>query len=1041
MEDRIKNFLNMDWLSRLGDFEDGMGMQFEDKKWEKTEIPHNWDNYHGYHKVSHGNLHGTAWYRKHFMVDNEKRGQHCFIEFEGVGSYAKVWLNGHYLGEHKGGRTCFSMELTDYLKYEEDNVLAVRAYHPAKIDDLPWVCGGCFGTPNSEGSQPFGIFRPVDMIFTGDIRIEPFGVFITTPKASETEAFVRNRSEIKNYGDRDKKITITSEIYSPINELVDTLVWSGTAVSKEGLTIDQTSCMLVNPMLWSLETPNLYNVKTTIMEENQIINDQVQNDFGIRYIEWENFNNDTNEIIDEKKLIEEPSNENNYFVTYTRSGEHAKVGIIPGGVHVTIPKCSSERTIIELTTTIINRDVIPHSVLLESFIQTYNGTKSIANLKTEVFLKPGMKEEIKQRTNPLSFIDRWTKEDPYLHTVVSTVRDTEEVLKEYNQTQTSFGIFETGEMANKGNPYVKGLNTTQLKENSRFLLNGKPVFINGTCEYEHLLGNDHAFYEEQIHARIMQIKAAGFNSFREAHCPHNLRYLEECDKLGILYWAQMGAHLYFDNEGFHENFKQLTKEWVRERRNSPSVILWGIQNESMLPAAFANEIRDIIRELDDTSPMERKTNTCNGGSGSDWNIPQNWSGTYGRSVEDYDKEVVEQKLIGEYGQYRVIGKHEEGNCEEKQNAGGDVSEELFAYCLETKVRLGEQVKDQIYGHYQWIFNTHANPGREVLYCFDGSSLDGVGVVNSKGLLTCWGEPVDAFYMYRSHYAPKETEAMVYIVSHTWPDRFEKPGQKATITIYSNCDEVELFNDYEEISLGRRQRGPKGVHFTFEDVEINYNLLYAKGYINNISVAEDVVLLLNLEPAPHLNKVYKNPENITESENDQYLFRVNCGGNEYTDVNGQKWSGDQKYEARSWGWKSWGMEYDDVEDALGSVRRVYDPIQGTLDQELIQTFRYGREKLSYSFPIKSGKYKIELYFMEPWYGVGGKMNCAGWRVFDVAVNHEIVLQDFDIWKEAGVHTTLKKVIPVEVSDNEITITFPRIKSYQAVISAIAICKTE
>ena len=107
---------------------------------------------------------------------------------------------------------------------------------------------------------------------------------------------------------------------------------------------------------------------------------------------------------------------------------------------------------------------------------------------------------------------------------------------------------------------------------NQFLLNGKPVFINGTAEYEHLLGNSHAFTEEQIKSRVKLMKAAGFNAFRDAHHPHNLRYQDYWDEQGWLWWTQMGAHVWYDNPEFRKNFKQLLTEWVKERRNNPSVM-------------------------------------------------------------------------------------------------------------------------------------------------------------------------------------------------------------------------------------------------------------------------------------------------------------------------------------------------------------------------------------------------------------------------------------------------------------------------------------
>ena len=130
------------------------------------------------------------------------------------------------------------------------------------------------------------------------------------------------------------------------------------------------------------------------------------------------------------------------------------------------------------------------------------------------------------------------------------------------------------------------------------------AFINGVADYEHQFGASHAFTDEQVQARVRQIEAAGFNAFRDAHHPHNLRFNEHWDHDGLLWWTQFGAHIWFENEAFQANYKMLLRDWVRERRNSPSLVLWGLQNESKLPAAFAAECAAIIPDTSSASSSE-----------------------------------------------------------------------------------------------------------------------------------------------------------------------------------------------------------------------------------------------------------------------------------------------------------------------------------------------------------------------------------------------------------------------------------------------------
>lgn len=842
---------------------------FDDHAWQTVDVPHNWDDYGGEHWLVHGNLHGAAWYRREFSVAVAEQGRRVFLYFEGVGSYATVWVNGKPAGKHAGGRTTFTLDVTDLVAIGGKNILAVRADHPAEIRDLPWVCGGCSTAAGfSEGSQPLGIFRPVHLVTTEAVRVEPFGVHVwNDADVSREHAVVHIETEIKNYGATPARLAVEARVRDRSGRIVAEL--SATQMLGAGATtvVRHDTATLNDVQLWSLASPSLYTVET-IVREGEAVRDRVETPFGIRSIHW---------------------------------------------------------------------------------------------------------------------------------------------------------------------PAPEG------PEGLPFLLNGQPAFINGTCEYEHLLGVSHAFGEEQIRTRVAQVRAAGFNAFRDAHQPHNLRYQEYWDRDGLLWWPQFAAQIWFDTPEFRANFKTLLRDWVRERRNSPSLVLWGLANESKLPVDFAQECVAIIRELDPTASSQRLITTCNSGKGTDWNVPQNWSGTYGGDPEKYAAELKHQRLIGEYGAWRSLGLHTEGGFVRD----GLLSEDRFTGLMEQKIRLAESVRTESAGHFHWLLATHENPGRTIngklQQGSDGwADLDRLGPANNKGLLTLWGEPTDAFYLYRANYAPAASDPVVAIVSHTWPDRWSAPGKKSGLSVFSNCDEVELFNDVRGSSLGVRKRGPVGTHFQWDDVEVNYNVLYAEGRIAGKVVATDAIVLRNLPEAPHRRALNGTIANLTAPAKGQnYLYRVNCGGPSYTDVNGQPWAADRDFEpGDTWGSRSWGADFNDVPARLGSQRATSDAIVGTNDEALFQTYRYGREKLRYRFAVPDGEYRLELYFTEPWYGRGGG-DCTGWRLFDVAVNGVTLLRDIDLWREAGYCRAVKKVVAARARDGWLEISFPRVASYQAVISAIAI----
>ncbi len=168
--------------------------------------------------------------------------------------------------------------------------------------------------------------------------------------------------------------------------------------------------------------------------------------------------------------------------------------------------------------------------------------------------------------------------------------------------------------------------------------------------------------------------------------------------------------------------------------------------------------------------------------------------------------------------------------------------------MEIKVAQAEAARDSVAGQFQWLFSSHENPGR--IQNGEGfRDIDRVGPVNYKGLFTVWGEPLDAYYMYMANYAAPAENPMVYIVSHSWPDRWTAPGVKDSIVVYSNCDEVELFNDTGNISLGKKKNPGQGRHFQWDDVPVRYNVLHAVGYRKGQKVTTDMVMLHHLPEAP------------------------------------------------------------------------------------------------------------------------------------------------------------------------------------------------
>ena len=106
-------------------------MSFDDAAWRELDLPHDWaieGPFDPKYDARTGGLpiSGTAWYRKNFTIGSEHRGRCVTIEFDGVMNNAEVYINGQKVAERPYGYIGFEADLTQYVKFGEENIIAVR---------------------------------------------------------------------------------------------------------------------------------------------------------------------------------------------------------------------------------------------------------------------------------------------------------------------------------------------------------------------------------------------------------------------------------------------------------------------------------------------------------------------------------------------------------------------------------------------------------------------------------------------------------------------------------------------------------------------------------------------------------------------------------------------------------------------------------------------------------------------------------------------------------------------------------------------------
>lgn len=144
---------NAGWLLSVGGQPDGASGKTDDSGWQKVTLPYAWNQSEAFSRVCSELSDTVMWYRKHFVLPRSARGKRVVVEFEGARFGARVFINGHELGWAENGVMAFGFDLTPYIKYKGDNVLAVYVDSDWKYRDHPKADGKGGGAEKSSTFQ------------------------------------------------------------------------------------------------------------------------------------------------------------------------------------------------------------------------------------------------------------------------------------------------------------------------------------------------------------------------------------------------------------------------------------------------------------------------------------------------------------------------------------------------------------------------------------------------------------------------------------------------------------------------------------------------------------------------------------------------------------------------------------------------------------------------------------------------------------------------------------------------------------------------
>ncbi len=373
------------------------------------------------------------------------------------------------------------------------------------------------------------------------------------------------------------------------------------------------------------------------------------------------------------------------------------------------------------------------------------------------------------------------RKDPFLYTLkASLVKDDVEL----DSVSTRFGC-----------------RTFKVDPDKGFFLNGKEYPLRGVSRHQDYPNKGNALSLEDHKRDIELIMEVGANTIRLAHYQHAQEFYDLCDEKGLVIWAEIPYISNHMHNGYDNTISQMT-ELVTQNYNHASICFWGLSNEITIagaddPHLIKNhkDLNDLVHRLDSTRLTTIASVTmCSIDSEyvhiSDVLSYNHYFGWYGGTTDmngkwfdDFHKKYPNKAIgLSEYGCEAL-------NWHTSEPTQGDYTEEYQSYYHEELIKQ-IAVRPYIWATHVWnMFD----------FAADARAEGGENGMNHKGLVTFDRQyKKDSFYAYKAWLSD---EKVLHICSKRYVDRVEDVTK---VTIYSNCDEVELFRNGE--SVGKQKKG-------------------------------------------------------------------------------------------------------------------------------------------------------------------------------------------------------------------------------------------
>lgn len=287
---------NSSWKVFVGDDSTAKNTTFNDASWKTVTLPWAWNEDDAFKKDIKDLSTGIAWYRKHFKLPANAKGQKVFLEFEGIRQAGDFYLNGKYIGLHENGVTAFGFDITDFINYEGENVLAVRIDNSWEYQERATKTKYQWEDKNFNANYG-GICKNVFLHVAGKVyqtlplytTLGTTGVYIYADQYNirAKTATVHAEAEVKNDNNIPQTIQFEVAVTDVAGKPVKTFTGDKTTLAAGEKKIVKAAAVLNNLNFWSWGYGYLYTVQTTLKVNGKPV-DVVRTKTGFRKTEFKN---------------------------------------------------------------------------------------------------------------------------------------------------------------------------------------------------------------------------------------------------------------------------------------------------------------------------------------------------------------------------------------------------------------------------------------------------------------------------------------------------------------------------------------------------------------------------------------------------------------------------------------------------------------------------------------------------------------------------------------------------------------------------------